>query len=350
MSRAAHIVTERGLLDGGLPLIITRLWPRYGARFWLCNDRGFEDHSIPNNGPGGLALLQQVAQKWGRKPGLSLERYAEIIGRGVVLFAPSNFGWVPDSGDALLYRGRTVKTFGDTFNGIVPYFGYNGDRWELRRCNIENGQVLGALDFVVGFTGTILLEGGVPASLEEIACGRRADLRNVFNFGSGSALQPLLVPALPHSEEAATRLAFGAPFYGQWVPMDPGSSAPVDLKYELENAAMSGLLDVEYQHDRYRLCVRGPLPLNRIPATVVGHDKDGQLLVLFVDGRQPKLSVGATVLELIDLAQRAGMVNALLGAAGSDVVLAEVKDEIVIHNYPSAVRPLPAVLGIIPPS
>ena len=56
----------------------------------------------------------------------------------------------------------------------------------------------------------------------------------------------------------------------------------------------------------------------RHPRTMIGSAEDGTIWLVAVDGRQPQLSVGMTLLELRDLARRLGLVNALnLDGGGS---------------------------------
>jgi exopolysaccharide biosynthesis protein len=56
----------------------------------------------------------------------------------------------------------------------------------------------------------------------------------------------------------------------------------------------------------------------RHPRTMIGTAQDGGIWLVTVDGRQPQLSVGMTLLELRALAHRLGLVNALnLDGGGS---------------------------------
>jgi hypothetical protein len=56
----------------------------------------------------------------------------------------------------------------------------------------------------------------------------------------------------------------------------------------------------------------------RHPRTMIGTAQDGTIWLAVVDGRQPQLSVGMTLVELRDLAHRLGLVNALnLDGGGS---------------------------------
>jgi exopolysaccharide biosynthesis protein len=56
----------------------------------------------------------------------------------------------------------------------------------------------------------------------------------------------------------------------------------------------------------------------RHPRTMIGTAADGTIWLITVDGRQPQLSVGMTLVELRTLAHRLGLVNALnLDGGGS---------------------------------
>jgi hypothetical protein len=57
---------------------------------------------------------------------------------------------------------------------------------------------------------------------------------------------------------------------------------------------------------------------NRHPRTMIGTAADGTIWLVTVDGRQPELSVGLSLIELRALARRLGLVNALnLDGGGS---------------------------------
>jgi len=71
---------------------------------------------------------------------------------------------------------------------------------------------------------------------------------------------------------------------------------------------------------------------NRHPRTMIGTSADNTIWLVTVDGRQPELSVGMTLLELRALAHRLGLVNALnLDGGGSTTMW--VRGEVV--NRPS---------------
>ena len=71
---------------------------------------------------------------------------------------------------------------------------------------------------------------------------------------------------------------------------------------------------------------------NRHPRTMIGTAPDGTIWLVTVDGRQPELSVGMSLVELRGLAHRLGLVNALnLDGGGSTTMW--VRGEVV--NKPS---------------
>jgi hypothetical protein len=62
----------------------------------------------------------------------------------------------------------------------------------------------------------------------------------------------------------------------------------------------------------------------RHPRTMIGNEPDGTIWLVIVDGRQPQLSVGMTLVELRALARRLGLVNALnLDGGGSSTMWVE---------------------------
>jgi Phosphodiester glycosidase len=71
---------------------------------------------------------------------------------------------------------------------------------------------------------------------------------------------------------------------------------------------------------------------NRHPRTMIGTAADGTIWLVAVDGRQPQLSVGMSLLELRRLAHRLGLVNALnLDGGGSTTMWAQGR----VVNSPS---------------
>lgn len=65
------------------------------------------------------------------------------------------------------------------------------------------------------------------------------------------------------------------------------------------------------------------LTTNRDPRTLLGKNKDGKLVVVIVDGRQPGYSKGITGIEAAELMKRLGCVDAVLldGGASSTLVI-----------------------------
>jgi exopolysaccharide biosynthesis protein len=71
---------------------------------------------------------------------------------------------------------------------------------------------------------------------------------------------------------------------------------------------------------------------NRHPRTMIGNTADGTIWLVTVDGRQPQLSVGMTLVELRALAKRLALVNALnLDGGGSTTMWAQGQ----VMNSPS---------------
>ena len=65
------------------------------------------------------------------------------------------------------------------------------------------------------------------------------------------------------------------------------------------------------------------LTTNRDPRTLLGKNKDGKLVVVIVDGRQPGYSKGITGIEAAELMERLGCIDAVLldGGASSTLVI-----------------------------
>lgn len=93
-----------------------------------------------------------------------------------------------------------------------------------------------------------------------------------------------------------------------------------------------------------RLDVKGFVEA-RHPRTVIGRDREGDVWLVVVDGRQPDHSVGMSLPELIAFCRRVGMVDALnLDGGGSSTMV--VKGAVV--NRPSdAVGPRPVSDSIV---
>src|SRR5690606_33386167 len=63
---------------------------------------------------------------------------------------------------------------------------------------------------------------------------------------------------------------------------------------------------------------------SRHPRTFIGRDREGDTWLVTIDGRQPAHSVGMTLLELIDFAQRLGLTDAVnLDGGGSTTMVVE---------------------------
>ena len=87
-------------------------------------------------------------------------------------------------------------------------------------------------------------------------------------------------------------------------------------------------------HDWSREMFNAGFAENRHPRTMIGTHPDGSIWLVTIDGRQPKLSVGMTLVEIRELARRLGLTNALnLDGGGSTTMWAEGK----VWNSPSDV-------------
>jgi len=82
---------------------------------------------------------------------------------------------------------------------------------------------------------------------------------------------------------------------------------------------------------------------SRIPITAVGSTVDGYLLLVVVDGRQKKYSVGVTYSEMADFMRSIGAVNAIgMDGGGSSVMVIDGE----IKNRPSDGSSRPVANGI----
>ncbi len=87
---------------------------------------------------------------------------------------------------------------------------------------------------------------------------------------------------------------------------------------------------------------------SRIPATAVGSTADGKLLLLVIDGRQKKFSVGVTYWELAEFMKALGAINAIgMDGGGSSTMVIDG----VIVNRPSggAPRAVSNAIGLFMP-
>jgi exopolysaccharide biosynthesis protein len=161
-------------------------------------------------------------------------------------------------------------------------------------------------------------------------------------------LGPAVTDGVEWQTNATTRpaLEITADHKAHIVEVDANAKLPADVR---EAIAGSQII----VRDGKRISDKSKFATDRHPRTAVGLDADGtHLILLVVDGRQQKLSVGMTLDELADEMIAAGAVTALnLDGGGSSTLVAKDREtgNLKIENSPSDTkeRSVADALGIV---
>ncbi|MEB3196289.1 MAG: phosphodiester glycosidase family protein [Candidatus Sericytochromatia bacterium] len=106
---------------------------------------------------------------------------------------------------------------------------------------------------------------------------------------------------------------------------------------------MNGRIELLTEREQFRADVG----IGRAPRTAVGITADGDLLLLVVDGRSPRHSVGLTLLELAEFLRERGAVDALNFDGGGSAAMT-IRGELVSRPSDGAERPVANALLVIP--
>lgn len=327
--------------------------------FSLEIDSGFLDQEICVE-PGGLLIdFKKTAELWERPAGETLYKFILSMANDSLAFCPTNWGW--QLGVFLIRQGKLLclknedKKITNNFDTICLI----NNMWISRNLEILAGQSqTKILDTAIGFSMPLLVKDQKVVSLKNILGDPRcrADYRNIFDFGFGKGPSlpaqywVLIRKLLPTTLDEALML-----FDNKKITISTEKLGQEDyliLQKIIKSFGLAEKLKIFRKESTTFLIINDKLLKTRLPLIGIGHDKNGWLLVICVDGRQTD-SWGLTVEELAELAQQKGAINFGLGSAGGDVALVQKsKKGFNILNSPSnlngALRPSPSALIIMP--
>jgi hypothetical protein len=362
-------------LEGNKSVLATVVRPSSKASFDMSIDPRFLEMPIVVSS-NGLIDQKKTLEQWqtntvGMKPEQLVEGLSDKKDKEVLAFDPTNWGWALN--EVTIVRGQSLLIPNDRhLNGTFQVIGKNKDKWTKKDITYKNGYAVNKesgqidnqdiKDMEIGFSVPLLIEDGKVKELDTVATHPRllADLRNVFDFAGRKPQPPAFWESirdfLPFTKEDALKLATGKEVVTRKkVTNEEMPAIEAALKGAIESGHIQIQKDGDYLQVKFPNTDQSKLPLNNIPATLFGYDKDGQAMVILVDGRQPD-SKGATIPELAQIAKTEGMVTGGLGAAGGDVVLVakEKNGEMSYFNSPSNTdqtgkrfsRPMPSVMAI----
>lgn len=344
---------EIGTIEGQ-PLSVTAMSFPSDLDFGLGFD--FQGTLVPIvTNDGGFVRMPETIKLWQRKPGRAFGDYLSNCPTGSIAVVPSQYLWEREAFLIFRDRDRIRARVDAEVEGRFEVFGFSDEEegWVLRSVYVEERTVHGA-DDLIGWNGPILRRDGEGTPLEDIAAARCADPRNFVNFGAGPEVNNLIGSFLPSDPDSARRLIRGEAVEGPWVS-DTDPALPTQLQRAFNAAGTGHLIEVQPAGEMCRIVIHGQLELNRIPVTVVGCNEAGELRVVVLDGRQPEVSVGATLPEILEICRERELHTAVMGGAGSDATVAmRVRDAhdvnagegVEILNFGFNVRPACVCLTI----
>jgi hypothetical protein len=262
------------------------------------------------------------------------------LGRAAAALLPNGRGgkpaWVFDRAGvaltALLERGGAIAVDGiDTTRAVgalmlyTPRYGPHSDtaptgvEWVLEaQAGSGAGYVVKERRWHVGKTpiprrGLVLSYGGLvpPAPLDRLGAGDRLTIRETWKPGSGQAVDRW---------RAAADVVSGA---------------------GLLRRGGADVRDWDSEH------LAGGF-LGRHPRTMFGVDREGYAWLVTVDGRQPDMSAGMTMVELQRLAKRIGLTDALNLDGGGSTTMVIAGNVVNRPSDPTGARTVSDVLLVVP--
>jgi hypothetical protein len=350
------------ILCDGQSTLVTVLRPIRSARYSLRIQLDFLQRSIYTESPSSLLIDQKKTEEmWnGVSVGIPPEEFIKDEPVETIAFDATNAGW--QKGAIWIKNGQLLilPNEKDTLSGKFSTLAMNsqGDWFDtilsIRDGKIDQKSNSSVNQIVIGFTMPKILQDGRILPLEEYIGDPRllADFRNVFDFAVGKQFPDkywsLLRGFLPHTEFAGKRLIRG----DTTVIRNPSIKTPDATNRLEELIVQAGLTETiipNYNLDQSiaRIIIAKKLPKNRIPLMGLGYSNERRLIVVCVDGRQPGITVGATIEETAYIMLENGIRTGFIGSAGGDVIVAT--NTVGFLNSPSnksVSRPVPSVLTI----
>ncbi|HEX4877754.1 MAG TPA: phosphodiester glycosidase family protein [Chitinophagaceae bacterium] len=216
---------------------------------------------------------------------------------------------------------------------------------------IRNGKLLGYNIHTINGRGKDTFTYRHPlGSAIGINKKREADVAWVFT--DSAVRQPYFrpLPLMPIKDSAASfALKEAKKYFGQIV--DPGKGAVIDFKkWKMRTAVGGG--PVLLQNGEIKITNNEEMKFagkaidDKHPRTAIGYTNDGKLIILVIEGRNPGIAEGATLVQEAQLLKDLGCREALnLDGGGSSCMLVNGKSTIKVSDA-SGQRPVPAVFLI----
>lgn len=195
----------------------------------------------------------------------------------------------------------------------------------------------------MGFNGPPIVRDGqiVPLKKNLEDSRVKADARNVVDYTAGkevpgSFFQDIrkMLPSY-HAFDRMTRNEPTSAVVRTPVPQSEEERAPFErLAQTIQEEGFSHLR-MDTKNGDYRLGILGKLPEQKMPFMGYGRNREGELLIVAVDGRQA-CSTGVSISQLGRIMKEKGAVDAILTCGGGDVaVVAKTDGQTRVLNSPA---------------
>jgi hypothetical protein len=337
----ANVERHRITLKDGKTTLITVIRAHEGTSYALSISPQFLEQSIALDNP--LLISQGETKKaWGTDVGKMPQDFLPEDQEGLA-FHPTNAGWQLEEFWIKAGQLKLLKNDQAEITGTYTVLGFDGASWRDRRITLNNGVLEEGShveDLQVGFSMPLTIQDRRKTPPDEVLTQPRflADLRNVIDFANGNKMPEafwlILRKLLPDTAAAVRRLLSGRAVV-QRSGVEVTDQEAEQFAQILKEHKLDEYLSIELT-GKHRLVIKKQLPFNRIPCFGLGYSKEGQLIVVAADGRQPD-SAGVTIEELSEIMLDLGVVTGGVGSAGGDVAITTHDKRLL--NSPSNVDP-----------
>ncbi len=336
-----HLQKDRFLLADNKYCIVNIIKPNK-CNFDLWFDSRFLNTPIKLDNRF-LINQQATSLSWGSIPGMLPNNIIKTYNSGLCLM-PSNWGW--QTNQILIVDDKLITIKNDEHIEAANYEGiyFNGNKWNNLKLKVTSKKFINYAEdnIKIGFSYLPLIREGEILEFSEIASNPRvlADLRNFFNFTFNKQIPPYFDKAfwtmlrnyLPTNTSDAISLWKKESVISTSYGKSPDNNEYILFNNIIKEAGLENHLSLTKKNNEVVLVISDGIPLNRTPWVVTGLDKDNNLILLLIDGRQ-KETVGANLIELIEIMKLYNIHNGGIGAAGGDVFLIDNNENIL--NKPS---------------
>lgn len=248
--------------------------------------------------------------------------------------------------DTTLYRRLTPMQFYDRLN--MPTVVVNASFFEFKNNTnlnviVKDGKVVSYnINSMLNkgkdtFTYTHILPSAIGMKKSSIFKKNELDIAYTFTDSSMKNVYYQSAPLSPFKDSNAKlninhpRLQNLAPWNVNWAV----GGGPVLIR--------DNQISISNEQERK---FTGKAILDRHPRTAMGYTKDGELIILAIQGRMKGIAVGATLTETASLLLNLGCIEGInLDGGGSSCLLINGK-ETIKPSDPTGERPVPAILYI----